>query len=557
MPWWAFLSARPEINEVIAGFSLSSGRDYEVSEEAARLLVSSRERDISYEGARAATPIPAGELNERLASVGFQRSLSAEQLRNVSILSSLPAAATFSVPGAGKTTEALAFFFYRAKPGDQLLVVAPKNAFGTWEEQLEQCLPDLHSNFVRLRGKDKIAELLRAEPRFMLITYQQLTRSKELIAAYLAEHSAFVFLDESHRIKTGADQTIQAALSIAHLAVGKLILSGTPMPQSESDLIPQFTFLYPEIETYGVPPVQLMNGIYVRTNKRELGLPPVTRRPISVPMAPIQAELYELMRRRVADEAASALSAKSRSAFRALGRSVARLLQFVSNPALLAQEIAGVDRAALSAVLAEGDSPKLRYVVGRTRQLAKAGKKVLIWSSFVENVEILAQRLTELGALFIHGGVDTGDEEDDDTREGKIRRFHFDPSVRVLIANPAAASEGISLHTICHHAIYIDRTFNAAHYLQSEDRIHRFGLSSDQETIIEIVESPGTIDEAVRTRLEYKVGRMAEALNDPSLHIEPEPYDPPPSDDPAEDVVGKLTTEDATAVLSALRSEEQ
>src|SRR5206468_804281 len=149
----------------------------------------------------------------------------------------------------------------------------------------------------------------------------------------------------------------------------------------ESDLVPQFTFLYPEIESYGIPPVDLMAGIYVRTNKRELGLPPVTRRRVSVPMAQVQSEFYDLMRRRVAQEAATAITARSRSALRALGRSVARLLQFVSNPALLTDEIGSFDAAALSAVLSEGDSPKLRYAVRRARELAKDGQKVLIWSS--------------------------------------------------------------------------------------------------------------------------------------------------------------------------------
>jgi hypothetical protein len=31
------------------------------------------------------------------------------------------------------------------------------------------------------------------------------------------------------------------------------------------------------------------------------------------------------------------------------------------------------------------------------------------------------------------------------------------------------------LHKVCQNAIYVDRTFNAAHFLQSEDRIHRLG----------------------------------------------------------------------------------
>ena len=70
---------------------------------------------------------------------------------------------------------------------------------------------------------------------------------------------------------------------------------------------------------------------------------------------------------------------------------------------------------------------------------------------------------------------------------------------------------------MCHHAIYLDRTFNAAHYLQSEDRIHRFGLAPDQKTTIELVECLDSVDETVRERLGYKIGKMAEALEDSSL----------------------------------------
>ena len=143
-------------------------------------------------------------------------------------------------------------------------------------------------------------------------------------------------------------------------------------------------------------------------------------------------------------------------------------------------------------------------------QLAAQGKKVLIWSSFVRNVEYMADRLSDLGAVYIHGGVDAGDEDDDETREGKIKVFHDDPNCMVMVANPAAASEGVSLHRVCHHAIYLDRTFNAAHFLQSQDRIHRFGLPPDQETTIEIVECRGTVDETVHQRLQNKINAMSQ-----------------------------------------------
>ena len=204
----------------------------------------------------------------------------------------------------------------------------------------------------------------------------------------------------------------------------------------------------------------------------------------------------------------------------------------------------------LAAALAEGRGPKMRYVIRRVRQLAREGKKVLVWSTFVDNVEHLASSLQDLGAVYIHGGVDAGEESDDDTREGKIRLFHDDPSVMAMIANPAAAGEGISLHAICHHAIYLDRNFNAAQYLQSEDRIHRLGLPPDQETIIEIVECAGSVDETVRQRLEFKVGEMAAALEDSGLCIAPVPMDPEAEDE--DWGAGGLDEGDVKALLASL-----
>jgi len=451
---------------------------------------------------------------------------------------------------------ALACFFFRAEENECLLVVAPKNAFAAWDEQIADCMPILAAEFVRLRGgKDKIARALDDDPRFMLISYQQLARVPDLIASHCASRRTHVFLDESHRIKSGvAKQTARAALGLAHLPVGKLIMSGTPMPQSPDDLIPQFAFLYPEIPATSEDVVELVRPIFVRTNKKELGLPPVTFVAARLPLAPMQRELYRLMKFEVAREAATALSLRSKQAFRSLGRSVARLLQFVSNPALLSSEIGFAHPDLLAAVLAEGDGPKLKYVLRRARQLARENQKVLIWSSFVRNVEYIAERLADLGAVYIHGGVDAGDEDDDETREGKIKLFHDDPNIRVMVANPAAASEGISLHRVCHHALYLDRTFNAAHYLQSEDRIHRFGLPPGQKTTIEIIECFDSVDETVRERLDYKINMMFEALEDSSLRPDPIALDPTDIEDMDEYSTG-LREDDLQSLLRNLSKE--
>jgi SNF2 family DNA or RNA helicase len=121
----------------------------------------------------------------------------------------------------------------------------------------------------------------------------------------------------------------------------------------------------------------------------------------------------------------------------------------------------------------------------------------------------------------------------------------------VLVANPAAASEGISLHTVCHHAIFVDRTFNAAHYIQAEDRIHRIGLSRMQATTIEILVAEDSVDEVVQLRLNAKIALMAQILNDPSLGSGPISFE---SLDEESDEVGGLSEDDLKEVLNHLRS---
>ena len=133
--------------------------------------------------------------------------------------------------------------------------------------------------------------------------------------------------------------------------------------------------------------------------------------------------------------------------------------------------------------------------------------------------------MEDLGAVFIHGGVDAGSEEEESSREGKIREFKNNPNCMVMVANPAAAGEGISLHRVCLNAIYIDRTFNAAHFLQSIDRIHRLGLEDGEHPHVQFLISEGSIDESVDTRLTDKIQRMLNALNDRTIYPNPISFD--------------------------------
>lgn len=516
IPWWRFIIIRSDLRYLIVKHKL----DIDIDLTAKKLMTKALEKQKMYERARDIDPMPLDEIQTRLKQVGFKRELKPFQLNNVSRIANLPSGATFSVPGGGKTTEALAFYYLNKKENSKLLIIAPKNAFPAWDEQISECVIN-PPKIIRLTGGyDSIKEKLNENPSIVMITYHQLPGVVSLVADYMSKNQFFVFVDESHRMKRGYKGTHgRSILSLSNIPEYKLILSGTPMPQSSEDLIPQFNFLFPEVRVDKDSVIQAIDPIYVRTTKDDLKLKKPRIELAEVEMKPSQRRLYELLRSEAARQAEELLKVKDKLQLRKMGKSVLRLIQLTSNPALLAKTDFK-NNPILRDILKQGDSPKIQYVCNRVRQLSSEKKKTIVWSSFVENVEVLSQRLADLGSDYIHGGVDVGDEEDFHTREYKIKRFHEDPNAFVLIANPAAASEGISLHKVCHNAIYLDRNYNAAQFLQSMDRIHRVGLPEDVETLIEVVVCPETIDESVNRRLELKINSMSEVLNDASLRYE-------------------------------------
>ena len=162
---------------------------------------------------------------------------------------------------------------------------------------------------------------------------------------------------------------------------------------------------------------------------------------------------------------------------------------------------------------------------------AQEGRKTLVWSNFVRNLELLAhETLAALKPALIHGGVPF-ESDIGPSRTREIARFRSDTDCWALLANPAALGEGISLHDVCHDAVYLDRTFNAGQYLQSLDRIHRLGLGPGVVTHITLLMTCGTIDEVVDGRVAEKVRALERLLSDSHLSEmslpDDEDYGPP------------------------------
>ncbi len=485
--------------------------------------------------------VPQEGLQPKLIELGFtKRTLKPFQLRDLSHLLSLSNGANFSVPGAGKTTVTFALHTLTRKPGQHFLVVAPKAANQAWKDIVADCMNDDAPNngnepFTVLDGReeDTQAALNSGATRF-IISYDLMIRQQSVLASHFATTPTHLVLDESHRMKAGwQSQRGAFLLNTATLPIRRDILTGTPMPQAATDIESQLDFLWPghglglDVIT-GKSPRDVLGNLYVRTTKKELGLRKPIRNFIDVSMGKGQLALYSIVRNEFLRDYSKKINAgMGEPQLLKARKSVMRLLQLSVNPVLALTAMANddfkIESGIADQVLDEGYSAKMTAVAEHARTLADQGEKCVIWTIFTDTIHSFVSSLADLNPVFIHGGVHSGSESDPDSREGKIKRFHEDDSCFVLVANPAAAGEGISLHTVCHNAIYADRSYVSTHYLQSIDRIHRLGLPPEQETNIFVYRSKappevGSVDMSVSRRLAEKIRNMQLLLDDPDLH---------------------------------------
>jgi len=486
--------------------------------------------------------IEASELKELLVRAGWNfanRELTPQQYLNVVAAISNPHGANFSVPGSGKTTSSLALFFASRElyDFDSLLVVCPRSAFKEWEEALGEVQDASDCGFLRLTDGSKIPGLLNSKPKYSLITYHQLVRVVPEIEKFLAGRKVQLILDESHRIKAGSTGAIaRACLRIAPLAARRDVLSGTPMPQDVEDLNPQLDFLYPGSGLLrrildSSNPSALLKKFYVRTKYSEIGVKPIEIRDEPSDMSLAQQALYgylgnDLIRMKANIGISDDFNKRAQVC-------VMRLIQSAIDPLLAANAILNSSDELpesliniANEVLSENElGGRLESVILEARREAANGKKSVIWAPFIGTIETLCRELSDLGAMPIYGKPtpDPDDEGEFLQREKILGDFLSKREKMVLVVN-SAISEGINLHQVCQHAIYAGRTYNAAHYLQSRDRINRLNMPPGTKATMTIHWSKapkglGSIDKHIDGKLSQKVTEMARLLDDEDLRI--------------------------------------
>lgn len=499
-------------------------------------------------------------------------SMPARTLYNLQMLSAYHLAfsqnaCNFSVPGAGKTSIVYGAYTYlknlpddHARKVDRLLIIGPLNAFGPWEMEYEECF-GVKPASKRLTGKlqidDKKQYLYENNPaELTLLSYASVMSLTEELLFFLKKHRVMVVLDEAHKIKnTNGGIIAQSIMELAQDCKARVVLTGTPAPNGYEDLYNLFKFIWPTKEiirfhigqlkdmsrTPNDPRVNsLLNSIspyFIRIRKSDLGIPPaINNPPMIVEMGETQRRIYDYIEKKYIFDIASSRDQRFQNEL--VRARLIRLMQASTNPALLRQplsEFAAVedvdfdtvqdDTAMLNEILryAEAEVPA-KYIAVKDilHKIIDRGEKAIVWACYIKNIEMLRDYLASNGidSRILYGatpvagdGISEVDEEYSLTREAIVKEFHKDDCpYKVIIANPFAVAESISLHKACHNAIYLERSFNAAHFLQSKDRIHRYGLSGDVVTNYYYLLSADSVDLTIHERLAEKERRLLEII---------------------------------------------
>lgn len=542
-----------KVSEAVNNYALEEAKFHEFSEKA-RLI-----RDNHCEKEDFQNFIDSVSQNLK------NRSLYELQLLSAYHLAFSQNGCNFSVPGAGKTSVVYGAFAYLSnlKPDDKkyvdkLLIISPLSAFGPWELEYAECFGEKPST-KRLNGKVSIEDkkqylYSRTPAKITLLSYNSVPSLKEELIYFLRNNRVMVVLDEAHKIKnTSGGITASGVLDIATYCSARVVLTGTPAPNGYEDLYNLYKFIWPTkrvipFEVYQLKDMSkqeadvrvstLLDAIapfFIRVKKSDLGIPAATENPpIIVPMGEAQRRIYDVIEKKYMSDIVSSKDTGFQQDL--IKARLIRMMQAATNPNLLSvplqnfASLEGFDAGAVAEdtslirdVLeySQNETPakfvKAKEIIER---ILSEGGKVVVWAIYVKNILDFEKYLLANGiqcrTLYGATPVATGDEEDDDaveTREKIIEEFHKDDSsFSVIIANPFAVSESISLHKVCHNAIYMERSFNAAHFIQSKDRIHRYGLKPGIETNYYYLLSEDSIDSVINDRLIAKETRLREII---------------------------------------------
>lgn len=404
----------------------------------------------------------------------------------------------FDEQGAGKTVTLIyAFDLLAARnEADRVLIIAPKSMVPEWPKDFGRFRPDLYRVAVVSGSAREKRRVLQDDSEVLVTNFETAVSMEEELSALLRSRPGRTVLavDESFFIKSMDARRTRAIRRLREWCGRAYVLCGTPAPNAPQDLVQQFSLVdfglafegveIPTDRTEAAPVVQSVideRGLYTRHLKAQVlpDLPAKSFQRIFVPLAPQQRRLYEhTLNELVSDVEQTNEKDFGRQYANFLARRSA-LLQLCSNP------------AAIDPTYNETPA-KLEALDAVIDWLMSANEKVLVWSFYTQSITAIVERYQAHGAMRYDGQV-----TDVDTRRETVRRFQEDNESMILVANPAAAGAGLTLHR-ARFAVYESLSNQAAHYLQSLDRIHRRGQKREVEYLVLLCDKTLEIQEYER-----------------------------------------------------------
>lgn len=461
--------------------------------------------------------------------------------------------ANFSVPGSGKTSVVLTVYekLRQENEVNLLYVIGPPACFSPWKVEFELTLgrkPDVKilAGGDQAQRKSEYYNPTSQKAELYLTTFQTLLNDQEEVKRFLNQqgNNAFIVVDEAHYIKQIGGSWSNAVLAIAEYAKHRCILTGTPIPKSYTDIFNLMDFLYPQnnpLDTNTKMQIKAqednkniqsakdilnknIGSLFYRVRKSELGLiPPIFYPPIEIQMNKYEKTIYDAIEKKIIEYSRQDYLRNIDIVKRLRRGRIIRLRQCVSYIKLLKTAIENYDenlvknQSDVSKIIYDYDKlekpAKLEYLRGMISDLQQNKQKAVIWSNFVGTLKLIKKYLSDEGfyCKLIYGEtpIEQTSIDEEETRE-KIRNEFVDPKsgLDILVANPAACGESISLHKTCFHAIYYDLSYNCAQYLQSLDRIHRVGGSETNQASYYFLQYKNTIDLDIKRNLESKAQKM-------------------------------------------------
>lgn len=343
--------------------------------------------------------------------------------------------------------------------------------------------------------------------RFHLVitSYGIMRNNVEELSRYPFE---YIVLDESQNIKNSDSMTFKAAVQLR--SNHKLILTGTPIENSLKDLWSQFHFLQPDLlgsESYYlkrfINPIKqgnnhaeerllrLISPLILRRNKREVApeLPSLTEEFVFCGMTDGQEEIYQREKnglRNILLE--QTLQRENRNNLTVLN-GITLLRQLACHPAMIYPDFTG-------------SSGKLENIISMFETLQSEGHKVLIFSSFVKHLEIIANAFSRRKWKY---SMLTGSTL---FREKEIEQFNQSDDVKAFLISLKAGGVGLNL-TQADYVFIVDPWWNPAAEMQAISRAHRIG--QDKQVIAYRFITEGSIEEKI-IRLQEGKRKLSETF---------------------------------------------